>query len=220
VTVIFAGWLAGTIHALSGPDHLAAVTPLTIDNRRNAARIGLLWGLGHAVGIAVIGTIVFALRATVNLDAFSEWSERAVGVMLIAVGVWGLRKALTRWFHVHRHEHGEAFHTHIHFHSHGHRGRSAHSHNHASIGMGLLHGVAGTSHLFGILPALALPGQAAAVGYLCGYGLGNLVAMGSFAWLIGIASGRISRWGVDPLRSVLGASSAISVAIGLAWLTH
>jgi hypothetical protein len=84
--------------------------------------------------------------------------------------------------------------------------------------MGLLHGVAGTSHLFGVLPALALPSQAAAVSYLFGYGLGNLIAMGSFAWLVGFASGRVSHWGVRPYRMALGACSAASIGIGIIWL--
>jgi ABC-type nickel/cobalt efflux system permease component RcnA len=219
LTLVFAGLAAGAIHALSGPDHLAAVAPLTITNRHHAIRIGLLWGLGHAAGIAVIGAIVFLLRGFLDLEALSAWSERAVGVMLIAVGVWGLRKASTKWFHTHKHEHGSETHVHIHFHHKGHdEERSAHKHSHASLGMGLLHGVAGTSHLFGVLPALALPSTTAAVTYLCGYGLGNLLAMGGFAWLMGTASGRMSQWGTRPFQVALGTCSAISIVIGIFWL--
>lgn len=219
-TLVLAGLAAGAIHALSGPDHLAAVAPLTMTNRHDATRIGLLWGLGHAGGIAIIGAFVFMLRGFLDLEALSAWSERAVGLMLIAVGIWGLRKALTKWFHTHEHEHGSEAHSHIHFHQKQHdEQHSTHKHSHASLGMGLLHGVAGTSHLFGVLPALALPNAIASVGYLCGYGLGNLLAMGGFAWLIGTASGRMSHWGVRPFQVALGTCSAISIAIGFIWLT-
>lgn len=220
LTLVLAGLAAGAIHALSGPDHLAAVAPLTITDRRNATKIGVLWGLGHAGGIAIIGAIVFLLRGFLDLEALSAWSERAVGLMLIAVGIWGLRKAFTKWFHTHEHEHGSETHTHIHFHQKQHDERhGTHKHSHASLGMGLLHGVAGTSHLFGVLPALALPSATASVGYLCGYGLGNLLAMGGFAWLIGTASSRLSHWGVRPFQVALGTCSAISIAIGFIWLT-
>jgi ABC-type nickel/cobalt efflux system permease component RcnA len=219
ITILVAGLAAGAVHALSGPDHLAAVTPLTLSNRHRAVLIGLLWGLGHAGGVAVIGAVVFLLRGVLNLDALSVWSERAVGLMLIAVGLWGLRKAFTKWVHAHDHEHGSETHAHIHFHRPHQPGQSSgHAHSHASLGMGLLHGVAGTSHLFGVLPALALPSTAAAVSYLFGYGLGNLLAMGGFAWLVGFASGRVSDWGVRPYRLALGACSAASIGIGLVWL--
>jgi ABC-type nickel/cobalt efflux system permease component RcnA len=218
-TVILAGLVAGAVHALSGPDHLAAVAPLTLSNRQRAALIGILWGLGHAAGVAVIGAVVFLLRGLLNLELLSAWSEKAVGLMLIAVGLWGLRKAFTQWVHTHEHEHGSETHAHIHIHRPHQKGQSSgHKHSHVSLGMGLLHGVAGTSHLFGILPALALPSQSAAIGYLCGYGLGNLIAMGSFAWLVGVASGRMSHWGVRPYRVTLGICSAGSIAIGIIWM--
>jgi hypothetical protein len=219
VTILTAGLAAGAVHALSGPDHLAAVTPLTLSNRHIAIRIGVLWGLGHAAGVGVIGVIVFMLRGFLNLGLLSAWSEKAVGLMLIAVGLLGLRKAFTMLIHTHDHEHGSETHSHIHVHRPHQNGQtSGHRHSHVSLGMGLLHGVAGTSHLFGILPALALPSQAAALSYLCGYGLGNLIAMGSFAWFVGVASGRMSHLGLGPLRVTLGACSAASIGIGLFWL--
>jgi hypothetical protein len=39
-------------------------------------------------------------------------------------------------------------------------------HAHASFCLGVLHGVAGSSHFFGVLPALALPTRAAALTYI------------------------------------------------------
>jgi ABC-type nickel/cobalt efflux system permease component RcnA len=223
--LVFAGLTAGAIHALSGPDHLAAVAPLTVANREDATKIGLLWGLGHAAGIAVIGVAVFLLRGFLDLEALSAWSERAVGLLLVAVGIWGLRKAFRNWFHTHEHKHGSETHTHVHFHQQTHdgadsyAGRSTHKHSHASLGIGLLHGVAGTSHFFGVLPALALPSTLAAVCYLCGYGLGNLLAMGGFGWLMGAVSGHAKRWGAFLSQVALGACSLISLAIGGIWLT-
>jgi hypothetical protein len=219
IAIALAGMVAGAVHALSGPDHLAAVTPLTIANRQRAVLIGILWGLGHAAGVMVIGAIVFLIRGFWDLEALSAWSERAVGLMLIAVGIWGLRKAFTMLAHTHDHEHGSEAHSHIHLHRPHQSGQtSGHNHSHVSFGVGLLHGVAGTSHLFGVLPALALPTQAAAISYLGGYGLGNLLAMGGFAWAIGFASGRVGDWGTRPFRVALGACSAASIGIGLFWL--
>ena len=48
---IWAGLLAGCLHTLAGPDHLAALTPLTVGRSRfKAAFLGALWGGGHCAG--------------------------------------------------------------------------------------------------------------------------------------------------------------------------
>ena len=88
-----AGLSAGTIHALSGPDHLSAVAPLVINERSRRWRMGLFWGIGHSLGVWLIGLIALVLRGFLPLDALSSWSERLVGVVLIGVGLWGLRRA-------------------------------------------------------------------------------------------------------------------------------
>lgn len=221
---LIAGLVAGTLHALSGPDHLAAITPLSISHNERtgsstgAWRIGLRWGLGHALGVALMGGLLFLFRQAFDLERFAWWSERMVGVVLIGLGVWGLRRATSRWMHSHHHEHDGAEHAHIHFHRLGDEAESAaHRHSHTAMAVGLLHGFAGTTHVFGLIPALALPAAFAAV-YLGGYGAGNLLAMGGFAWLVGWAGARLSEWGVSAYRILLGAASAGAIALGAVWL--
>jgi ABC-type nickel/cobalt efflux system permease component RcnA len=224
IAAILAGLVAGVLHALSGPDHLAAVTPLSISADQRAWRIGVRWGLGHAIGVALIGAVLIPLRDLLDLDRFSWWSERLVGVMLIGLGLWGLKRATSKWFHSHRHEHEDDSHAHIHFHRPGHSAHGAessvahpHRHTHAAFVVGLLHGTAGATHLFGVLPALALPTLLAVV-YLGGYGAGNLLAMGGFAWFVGWASVRLSDLGVRAYQIALGTCSAVAIAVGVAWL--
>ncbi len=219
ITSLLAGVTAGVLHALSGPDHLAAITPLSISQDRNAWRIGLRWGLGHAVGVAAVGVLLLAFHEFLDLDRFSWWNERLVGVVLIGLGIWGLRQASSKWVHSHRHEHDESAHAHIHFHRPGQAPESAtaHEHSHTAFAVGLLHGFAGTTHFFGLIPALALPAHLAAV-YLGGYGIGNLLAMGGFAWLVSWAAARLSDSGVRAYRFVLGAFSAVAIGVGVAWL--
>jgi hydrogenase/urease accessory protein HupE len=45
MTLVFAGFLAGFLHVLSGPDHLAAIAPYSVDGRVRAWRTGVRWGL-------------------------------------------------------------------------------------------------------------------------------------------------------------------------------
>ena len=161
---LFAGLAAGLLHVFSGPDHLAAVAPLASDSNRPHWRTGLQWGAGHTAGVLCIAALLLVARERLPLDALSAYSERLVGVALIAVGGWGLWKARSNG--------------------------KAHSHAGASFVMGALHGVAGSSHLFGVLPALLFSVRADAALYLTGFGIGAIAGMTAFAAGIGLAAVR------------------------------
>lgn len=206
----FAGLAAGLLHVFSGPDHLAAVAPLvTSENARQPApseradvpavrwrvegwRTGLQWGVGHTIGVLLIASLLLIIREQLPIDAISAYSERIVGVALIVVGAWGVWKASRPGLK-----------------SHG------HSHSGASFAMGMLHGLAGSSHLFGVLPALAFATRVESVLYLGGFAGGAIAGMSAFSAAMGLISGRI------PPRhssSLLYASSAAALVIGGVWL--
>jgi hypothetical protein len=222
-TATLAGALAGLVHVLSGPDHLAAIAPIASDARRAPWATGLQWGLGHSTGVLAVGLLALALRAWLPVDALSSWSERAVGIVLIGIGVWGLVRALGRRVHSHPHAHGPLRHDHAHVHGaativdRGH-GATRHSHTHAAFLVGILHGFAGSSHVLAVLPALALPGLAASVGFLGGYGVGTVTGMTLFASGIGWLSSRARRRGGHAPRWLLSSCSALALIVGVAWL--
>ncbi len=233
-----AGAVAGAIHVVSGADHLAAVAPLATAGRRRAWRAGMGWGLGHAGGVAVMAAAAFALRAALPLEALSSWSERLVGITLIGIGLWALGRALRaarakRGADVgHEHLHAEeglppgargSGHGRPHAHRHTHGGIAhAHEHRHGRLRaaplVGLLHGTAGGGHVVGVLPALALPSPAAAVGYLMGFGIGTVGVMTLFAAFVGVASTRFAMAGSRAWAGLLGTCGAASVAVGAFWL--
>jgi hypothetical protein len=190
---VLAGLAAGLVHVLSGPDHLAAVAPLAADPDRPQWRAGLQWGLGHTAGVLAVGLLLIWLRAILPIEALSVYSERIVGVVLIGIGVWGVARARSPRRHVHA--------------SAG-----------ASFAMGTLHGFAGSSHLFGVLPALALPTQAAAFWYLGGFGVGAVVSMTAFAALVGVVAVSAARRGMNAYRGMLYACSVCAFVVGGFWL--
>ncbi|CAN0493441.1 unnamed protein product, partial [Hapterophycus canaliculatus] len=50
------GVLSGGLHAVSGPDHLAALLPRIMGQKwHNSMRIGATWGLGHGFSATFIG---------------------------------------------------------------------------------------------------------------------------------------------------------------------
>jgi threonine/homoserine/homoserine lactone efflux protein len=224
IAYALAGALAGLVHVLSGPDHLAAVAPLASDERRRAPWMaGLLWGAGHSSGVILVGLLALALRGWLPLEAISSWSERLVGVVLIGIGLWGLRRALGRHVHEHPHSHGEVRHEHAHVHvapavrDARHEARP-HSHSHAAFLVGVLHGLAGSSHFLGVLPALALPTTAASAAYLAGYGGGTVAGMMAFAFGIGLLATRARTRGGSAPRWLLSTTSVLALVVGASWL--
>ena len=200
-----AGIAAGLLHVFSGPDHLAAVAPLASARARGHWLTGLQWGFGHTLGVVLIAMLLLLLKERLPLDAISRYSERVVGLSLIAIGGWGLYRA---W--VLRCSGAEVL---------GCSGAQVQSHTHAgtSFSMGAIHGLAGSSHLFGVLPALAFPSRASSMLYLAGFGLGAIAGMTTFSAAVGLLSSKFNRRSRS-YSGFLYASSAVALVVGGVWL--
>lgn len=194
VLALIAGLTAGFFHVLAGPDHLAAVAPLAVDGDRAAWRAGLSWGLGHTSGVMLVGLLLLAFRELIPVEALSAASERVVGVALLGVGLWGLWRARTS---PPRHHHLPAA---------------------PSFAMGTLHGLAGSSHLYGVLPSLMFATRVDAVAYLGGFGAGAIGAMTAFSSMIGAAAAAAGQSQAVVRRAVLYAASIAAVIVGGVWL--
>jgi hypothetical protein len=218
--ILLGGFFAGALHVFGGPDHLAALAPLSVQARRRAWTLGLRWGLGHSAGVLLVAGFVLGLRQVLDLEALAAWSERLVGASLILLGLLGFRGLLRERLHAHVHDHGGAAHAHFHVHApgedHGHP--RAHLHGHAALGVGLLHGLGGTAHLLGVLPGLAMPTGLQTLSYLGCFAAGTLAAMTSFAALIGVFSPSGTDRGLRTYRWMLGTASVACAVTGLAWL--
>jgi hypothetical protein len=212
---VVTGALAGLFHVLSGPDHLAAVAPLAAADRERGWVAGWTWGAGHASGVVLVACVAVLLRDVLPpVDLLSAWSERIVGGALIAIGLWALFRSMR--IGSARHVHGAMAHDHVHVRS-GPRWVRRLGHAHASFYMGILHGVAGSSHFFGVLPALALPTRTDALLYICSFGAGTVVAMTAFAAAIGTI-GVHTRHVAWAQRGMLLTASAVALSVGAWWL--
>lgn len=212
---IISGTLAGLIHVLSGPDHLTAVAPLAVSDGKRGWFAGWMWGIGHSTGVVCVAVLAVLLRDWLPpIEVLSQWSERVVGGALIAVGLWALRGSTALKDGAHRH--GQMAHGHLHV-QRGPRWLRSLGHAHASFYLGILHGVAGSSHFFGVLPALALPSRAAGLTYIMSFGIGTVAAMTLFAAIVGLAGARSGRDAV-PHRALMLASSVAALVVGCYWL--
>jgi sulfite exporter TauE/SafE len=196
LAIALAGLFAGFVHVLSGPDHLAAIAPYAVDGKTRAWKTGVRWGMGHSAGVLGVGLLALLARHAFPLEALSAWAERGVGVVLIGIGAWGLRKALARRSH----------------------DAPSHVHGREALAVGTVHGLAGSSHLLGIVPALALPTDFAAAAYLTLFGTGTVAAMGSFSTLVGWISSHQRARAERTQRALLAACAACAIAVGAFWL--
>jgi len=224
------GFFAGLAHVLSGPDHLAAVTPFSINFRKKAWIIGFSWGLGHTLGALLIGVVFVLFKEFIPVEFISSNSERIIGIMLIVIGVWAisrifLKRSSKKHAHPHIHTQPEPV---IHIHKHSHSGSEEHEHEHikttrqsslTAMGIGVFHGVAGFSHLMAVLPSLILPGRIAPGIYLSAFGLGTISTMVAFTYTLGIIAYKLeSAQRYKLLKWISFSGGIIAVVIGMVWL--
>jgi ABC-type nickel/cobalt efflux system permease component RcnA len=160
--------LLGLRHA-TDPDHVAAVTALIASTReraaRQAAQLGLAWGLGHALTLFVFGLPILLLDKYLP-ERVQQAAETAVAFVIVYLGV----RLLVRWrrglLHVHEHDHGGLRHTHVHAHAHARAREHAHAHRARSpfgaFAIGLIHGMGGSAGV-GVLIVASVESTALAV---------------------------------------------------------
>jgi ABC-type nickel/cobalt efflux system permease component RcnA len=225
--VLLVAVMLGLRHA-SDPDHLAAVSTLIAsdpeDGTRRAGRLGLSWGAGHALTLALFGLPIVLLHAYLP-ETLQRAAEAAVGLVIMLLAI----RLLLRWrsghFHAHPHRHGDIEHRHLHPHdspphAHDHRPHPVpHDHSHdpaarlgrtrrQAFGIGLVHGMGGSAGVSVLLLA-AIPGRTEAVAALMILAAGTAISMALLSSTFGYAITR---------GPVLSRMLAFAPAMGLATL--
>jgi hypothetical protein len=201
------GFFLGVRHCFE-PDHLTAVAHFASAARspREGLRSGLLWGLGHALAILLVGLALSSLpHAAPGLEATAE---RGVGATLILLAAWRWH-SFRRRGHVHEHAHdGRLVHTHAHAH------HEEHVHAHVPTLTGLVHGASGALGIAAALSFTAAPVSILALA--AAFGAGTLVAMGAAGWLSArlYASAAAAGWE----RPVVLATILCGFTLGVFWI--
>lgn len=194
--VVLAGVLLGLRHA-TDPDHLAAVTTLVASGRgrasRDAGRLGLAWGVGHALTLVAFGLPVVLLHGLLS-DSAQRLAESAVGAVIVALAI----RLIVRW---RRGWYGSGA-------AGAHDGRGRARTVAGAFGIGLLHGVGGSAGV-GVLLVASIASKPLAV-----LALGLLAAATALAmWLVTTGYG----WTLVS-RPVAGALHVVAPALGVASL--
>lgn len=200
--VIVVAILLGLRHA-TDPDHVVAVTTLVAGGReravRGAARLGLAWGLGHALTLFAFGLPVLLFAAALPAPV-----ERSAETAVAALIVYLALRLLVRW------RRGDLrFHDHPHAHP---RSRTPL----AAFGIGLVHGLGGSAGV-GVLLVATIDSRPVAVAALAIFALFTAVSMTSLTTGFGATlATRPARRAFERLAPVLGVGS---LAFGLWYAT-
>ncbi len=198
--VVLVAVLLGLRHA-TDPDHIAAVTTLVASNRERAAiraaRLGVFWGLGHAITLVVFGLPVVLFERYLP-DALQRSAETCVAGLIVFLAARLLIRWRSGYFHAHAHAHP----------------REHHHHRHAvrspfgAFAIGLVHGIGGSAGVAVLLLA-AIPSRPLAVASLIVLAVFTTVSM---TMLTGGFGGFLAS------RHVQGAFGRLAPSLGLASL--
>lgn len=84
------------MHVLTGPDHLSALATLssTSESAPQAFWLGVRWGIGHSIGLVLVGGIAIAVMPPTSdfeiPKAVTMVLESIVGVFMIILGFYGM----------------------------------------------------------------------------------------------------------------------------------
>lgn len=86
---------------MTGPDHLSALATLCAsESTRTSFFLGLQWGVGHSIGLLVVGGIFIAITAqndengTIEIpESVTTIFEYLVGIFMIGLGFFGIHRA-------------------------------------------------------------------------------------------------------------------------------
>jgi hypothetical protein len=226
--VLVLGLVYGLKHATE-VDHIVAVSTIVSEHRKlsHAAWVGGLWGAGHTISLAIVGSFVLSLRLVIP-ERLAGLLELAVALMIIFLGVSAAAKAFGRRgdFHLHEHTHDDVAHVHLHFHEPDtqHAGPvKSHSHAIRQAGLkpvlvGAVHGLAGSAALT-LLVLTQIRSMTLGVLYLGMFGLGSMAGMllmsGIVALPFVLSAQRLTRVHYN----LQMAAGALSVCFGL-WYAY
>jgi high-affinity nickel-transport protein len=191
-----AGFVLGFRHAFE-PDHLAAVTTLATRESGwwRGMRLGVVWGVGHTVSIALVAVVLVVLGIGIP-ERFFAAAEMGVAALLVALGVW------TLWNERRRPEAAtEPAPTRV---------RTASG----ALSFGVVHGLAGSGAVIVLLVA-ASNDRAVQAGYLAAFGIGTVLGMSLASLLAGAATGFAAARNRTAAQAIRVGAALLSIVAGL-----
>jgi high-affinity nickel-transport protein len=219
-SLLFLGLALGVTHATDA-DHVVAIATFVSDRGglREAARIGVLWGLGHSLTVLLFGGAMIVSRAVIP-PVVGLSLELGVALMLVGLGGRALVRARAERAHppeaANHAQESPTHHARVHALGLPHRHASSAPRGPVeSLAVGLVHGLAGSAAV-----ALAVLTQVSdprvGVAYLAVFGLGTIAGMLLVTTALALPLLALPERAWAFRRHVRSLAGATSCAIGLA----
>ncbi|MDA3856035.1 MAG: urease accessory protein UreH [Candidatus Woesearchaeota archaeon] len=145
------GFLIGIKHAFDA-DHIVAVNTLLASSKSifNSLKLGIIWGVGHTITLFFVGFLVLILNITLP-QTLALFLEFCVGIMLIILGLGSFHKKLEL-------------------------GLKSIDTNKKSLGIGMIHGLAGSAALI-LLILTSIQNNLEGLIYILIFGFGSMIGM-------------------------------------------
>jgi hypothetical protein len=182
---------SGALHAVTGPDHVLCLSPAALERSKAPWRIGLSWGVGHALGTLALAVPLIALAHVVHAPSLAAWGERLAGAALLATAVVSLRTL--------RSAHGPAKQTSL----------------ASPLRVGLVHGLTGAGSLVLVLPVIVTGSLERALLFLGAFALGSTLAMAALTSAIARLGSKLSTHHIAGAQRTLAWGA---IALGTYWL--
>jgi nickel/cobalt exporter len=190
------GASSGALHAVTGPDHVLSLGPLVLDTRRSPWRIGMSWGVGHALGTLLLALPVVWLAHAVHLPWLAAVGERVAGLALLLTAAWSFYQARA-------HARAAA------------RATATRGGGRNAFLMGVVHGLTGAASLMLVVPMLASGSRLTSLAFLFAFALGSTLGMALLTSLLARLGSKLDPRVLGRSRALLGAASG---ALGAFWL--
>lgn len=212
--LLLTGLVLGIRHAFDR-DHVAAVTHFVSLEPEpvKSAWFGCRWALGHAVTVLALGSLIILFHLKFD-PAFERYAELAVGVSLLALGIWRLILLWNERQHAHPHAHRTKAHAHTHSHEPG-RG---HVHWFAPTLVGMVHGASGTAEVFVLIPLTMMQTSWLAYTYIALFSVGCAGSMSGYGYIAGRFYHRATQTGRRIYRALVILTSTSGVLLGIVWI--
>ena len=207
----------GIAHAFE-PDHMAAVSTFVAGRPkpREAALFGVRWAIGHGLSLFVLGSILFWLKRAAEKSQPELFAsgvlDRFVGLILVSLGIWTLFQVASSRAskaHAHGHFHDGSYHTHD-----GQNPTHTHMGGLASLGMGVLHGAAGTGAFIGQAVVSLSSSYWFVFLYTLLFSVGVLFSMGIYAGALGGLITAFEKRGTQALNAARLVTAVLTCVIG------
>ena len=83
------GGFLGAFHVLT-PDHLSALSALSVGGSWSAFYLGVRWSMGHSSGLLMVTFFFVLLKGDLDLHYFGRYCDVIVGLFMIMIGGYGI----------------------------------------------------------------------------------------------------------------------------------